>query len=976
MRSSAMAQTNTVASGNWNTAANWSSGVPLSGSTIMVNHPMIIDVNINANGDYTISKTIKDAAGGIAYSLTVNNKLNMNAQGTSIFEGALYVNNGGTLTIQSGDTLIVGPNSDFANNSQVEIKAGGVLIVTGDLKNDNNSQNIKVDGSLIVLGDFKGWNGSKITGVGSIQTTGSLTYQGSGQTFGNTTPCNTGPCGSNQFCATNSVASSQAICSAATPAVLTANALSGYTYQWQKSTTSFYSGFTDITTSGAGQNYTPGALAVTTYYRRKVTNNGSCTVYSLPVTITVNPTSVGITISSTSTTICSGTPITFTAIPTKTESITPSYQWKVNGSNVGSNSTTYTTNALTNGQVVTCVLSSNTGCASPSTSTSNNITITVNATNGWIGGTSAAWTTASNWCGGAVPTSTSDVTIPGGTIYNPLVSSSVNVRNISISTSGRVNVGPAGALNIYGNYTNNGTYYDLGSTAFVGSAAQSINGVADSLNNLTIDNIAGVTINAMTYVKKYLALTKGALTTNDKLTVDIYFGAILGAGNGSILGNVTLLRTIWSDKWHYISSPLSGRTVADWNTVIPIKFGTSANLYAYDETNASSDKSVGWTAIGSIGTAITSMKGYSLYFPRGIYQTNFSMTGAYSHSQTYTNSALSNTASGVPSSDGWNLVGNPFPSEIDWDASTGWTKTGLDNAVYFFDQVNSKYTSYAAGISINGGTRYIPCMQAFYVKVTSPGTGTLGMTKNVRSSVVNRDNWRIASEQQILRLTAASGNYSDETIIRLNDEATDEFDSNWDAYKLPNTGNSPNISTYLLNTNYSINSISNSTLDKTIPIKLIAAISGTYSLTAEITGFEGSKLFELEDKLLNVTQDLSSNPVYTFNLVTGDTTTRFFLHYKKSAAELVTGNTSELNKEGIGITSYQQQIAVTFNPLATSRADVYVYDVVGNKVYSCENADASSGKMEFSLASVDNGVYLVKVISGAGSKTQRIYLSR
>jgi hypothetical protein len=976
----AVAQTNTVAAGNWNTASNWSAGVPSSGSTITVNHAMTIDVNINANGDYTIAKTITDAVGGTAYTLDVNDKLDMTAQGTSIFEGALNVNNGGKLTIESGDTLIVGPNSDFANNSQVEIKAGGVLVVNGDLKNDNNSQNIKVDGAIIVLGDFKGWNGSKITGTGSIQTTGSLTYQGSGQTFGNTTACNAGPCGSSQFCIANAIAASQSICAGSMPAGLTGNLLSGYTYQWQQST-SFYSGFVNVASSGIGQNYSPGvALSTTTYYRRKVSNGTSCTVYSIPVTITVNPTSASVSISSNvGTSICSGTSVTFTAAPTNGGS-SPAYQWKVNAGNVGSNAATYTTSSLTNGQIVTCVLTSNAACVSPTTATSNALTMSVNAVNTWMGTTSSAWAAGSNWCGGAAPTSSKDVTIPGNAVNMPLVSTAVNVRNITINASARVNVSAAGTLNIYGNYTNNGTYYDLGTTAFVGSGAQSINGIADSLNNLTIQNSAGVTINAATYVKKYLTLMTGALTTNDKLTVDIYFGAILGIGTGSITGNVTVVRTIWSDKWHYISSPLNGKTVADWNTIVPVKFGANANLYFYDETNTSSNQAIGWSAIGSTATPINSMKGYSLYFPRGIYKTNFSITGGYTHTQTYTNAALSNTASGVPSSDGWNLVGNPYPSEIDWDAVSGWTKIGLDNSIYFFDQVNNRYASYASGtnpVSINGGTRYIPSMQGFYVKVTNPGTGTLGMTKNVRSAVVNRDNWRVASEQQMIRLTATSGNFSDETVVRLHDEATDAFDSQWDAYKLMNTGSTPNISTALSGTNFSINSISSSTLEKTIPVKLIANVAGIYSITADITGFEGSAFFELEDKALAVHHNLSADPVYTVTLAAGDTTTRLFLHYKNTSSALdVTDTKDGLSNEGLSITAYQQQISINFNQQMPSEASVYVCDVIGNRIFTLENTDSSSGRIECTLPSASNGVYLVKVVSSAGSKTQRVYLTK
>jgi len=71
---------------------------------------------------------------------------------------------------------------------------------------------------------------------------------------------------------------------------------------------------------------------------------------------------------------CPGQPVTFTASPTNGGS-SPTYQWKVNGNNVGTNSPTYTTNTLTSGQVVSCVMTSNLTNADPSIAASNLITV-------------------------------------------------------------------------------------------------------------------------------------------------------------------------------------------------------------------------------------------------------------------------------------------------------------------------------------------------------------------------------------------------------------------------------------------------------------------------------------------------------------------------------------------------------------------------------------------------------------------------
>ncbi|MFN5621918.1 MAG: family 16 glycosylhydrolase, partial [Flavobacteriales bacterium] len=72
--------------------------------------------------------------------------------------------------------------------------------------------------------------------------------------------------------------------------------------------------------------------------------------------------SVAIT-ASTSNPLCQGATVTFTAQATN-GGANPSYQWKVNGQNVGTNSSTYTTANLTSGQVVTCQLTSSAACVS------------------------------------------------------------------------------------------------------------------------------------------------------------------------------------------------------------------------------------------------------------------------------------------------------------------------------------------------------------------------------------------------------------------------------------------------------------------------------------------------------------------------------------------------------------------------------------------------------------------------------------
>jgi uncharacterized protein (TIGR02145 family) len=106
--------------------------------------------------------------------------------------------------------------------------------------------------------------------------------------------------------------------------------------------------------------------------------NGCISVTPTQFNVWVNPGLLtSVTISCPSNTVCTGTSITYTAIPVN-EGPTPTYAWKVNGVPIGTNSSTFTYIPV-NGDVVACQLTSSlAGCLSGNPSTSNSITMTVN----------------------------------------------------------------------------------------------------------------------------------------------------------------------------------------------------------------------------------------------------------------------------------------------------------------------------------------------------------------------------------------------------------------------------------------------------------------------------------------------------------------------------------------------------------------------------------------------------------------------
>lgn len=117
---------------------------------------------------------------------------------------------------------------------------------------------------------------------------------------------------------------------------------------------------------------------------------------------------VSVSVSYSPSVVYTNTPVTFTATPTNGGSA-PVYEWSVNGTVVGTNSSTYTYTPQ-NGDVVSCKLTSSYPCTTGNPATSSKTMTVLTQNNYWMGAVSSTdWGTASNWTAGYVPLAGSNV---------------------------------------------------------------------------------------------------------------------------------------------------------------------------------------------------------------------------------------------------------------------------------------------------------------------------------------------------------------------------------------------------------------------------------------------------------------------------------------------------------------------------------------------------------------------------------------
>ena len=109
----------------------------------------------------------------------------------------------------------------------------------------------------------------------------------------------------------------------------------------------------------------------------------------------------------------------------------------------------------------------------------------------WLGTTSSAWATASNWNKNAIPTSTDPVIISSGTTFAPAISNTQTIKSLTINTTAILTT--TATLSVTGACANNGTVAGTGMVALSGSTTQTLSGNG-YFKKLTVNTGANVVV--------------------------------------------------------------------------------------------------------------------------------------------------------------------------------------------------------------------------------------------------------------------------------------------------------------------------------------------------------------------------------------------------------------------------------------------------------------------------------------------------
>ena len=435
-----------------------------------------------------------------------------------------------------------------------------------------------------------------------------------------------------------------------------------------------------------------------------------------------------------------------------------------------------------------------------------------------------------------------------------------------------------------------------------------------------------------------------------------------------------------NNKWHFISIPIANFDHS------PIS-DTTLNLARYDENSL---LDAGWVAYdgyvyytqtmdGGAFSTLSIGKGYNYFYDRDV---TYTLSGRL-YTKTV-NIGLSYSGS-TPGSKvyGFNLLGNPFSSGLDWDAIVyvdGDVEAGVLNdnypdntsAAVFFTKDDEQVT-YVAGVLSTSDEfdGVIPPMQGFFVKTYSTGN-TISLPQAARTHGVKTSLFKGNSRSTIplIRLGIGKGTeVLDQTVVRFNQKALFGIDNFYDAVKLLKQEGRNYISTTIDTTEFSINGVPFPAEDECmeIPISLTLAEEADYNIS--VSNLQNLDDYELSivDLATNDTTKLTASTTLSFHAAAGELNERFVLLISPSSGDLPT-YTPEiiLPKAAADFTIYQSYNMINIEP-ATGNWDgittrVSVINLAGQRVATYNAIEIQSGSISQIEAPATKGFYLVEII--------------
>ena len=535
------------------------------------------------------------------------------------------------------------------------------------------------------------------------------------------------------------------------------------------------------------------------------------------------------------------------------------------------------------------------------------------------------------------------LTLAGGTTPGLLTLGNTSaVGSFTLANGSTFTQGAASEIYITGDMTNNGASFALNPTSEVGFGIilirkyHLLKGTAGvEFQTLTVGEQGFndvLTLQVPVRVRRKLGVYHSSNTylgTGGNLTLisDVQGTALIVNGNTNsfVNGPTTVQRyidqTLYAgEAYRHLSSPVTDATVASFdntatggtfspeiskaseynasttpNTVTPFP-----TVYSYDQTRVTHTNSYtpfdrGFVVPLNLTNSLVLGQGYAVHRRAGEV-VNFTGTPTTGD---HTLTLQRNAATSANATDaGWQLVGNPYPSPIDYSLVALTDRTNLDAAIYVLESSGPYSGTYRANVNSVSGNANSPnpligMGQGFFVRVSdsqTSGTLTFHNSQRVTDPTTQIAVYRGTADVRPLIQLALRGTSGPADVLAAYAETgtTTGFDTQYDAAKLFNPSGLNLASLTTTGQALAIDGRPAFLATTTLALSVGVPAAGTYSISAAALNNlpTGLNAF-LSDATTGQTVNLSQQPSYTFSVSTAQASAlmmgRFTLHFGTSS---------------------------------------------------------------------------------------------
>jgi len=512
-------------------------------------------------------------------------------------------------------------------------------------------------------------------------------------------------------------------------------------------------------------------------------------------------------------------------------------------------------------------------------------------------------------------------------------------------------------------------------------------------NNLTINAGASLTVNTGDYIKVNGQIVNNAAASSFSVENN---ANILQTGNAQNIGNISVKKTAVIPKmgYNYWSSPVIGQNLYQfsegYNQAATTGTGTPWNrFYVYNEANDYFVTTIANEITLNSTSVLEPARGYAIRGKNSFPETvtvettpaKFEFVGKPQNGDVATYKLKWTNAA-----HGYNMVGNPYPSNISFDSFYELNSSKIYGIAYFWTnndgqvmyQQGSTYSSnnYAIETAVGGTSATyfgfnnrkpngnISLGQGFIIQAKPAGKNeTLTFNNSIRTAdTANYYNKTTSQKNRFWLELKSPSNVNNEILIGYIAKATNGFDNDYDADLLSigsdsfwNVLDSHKLAIQAKDENF--------TNSDNVTLGFKASVTGNYTISINDKEgiFNSGQTIYLKDKYLNKVFNISDNP-YTFYTSAGQYEERFEIVYKS----LETLGTDNAVKKGIQIYKDIQNFIVN-SP--NNLDEVSLYDALGRLIFESKT---SKKEVLINKTNLPDGMYIVKARSGNTTMTKKV----